>query len=128
MSNVDHLRDLYARYSRRDFGIVDDSFAADIAWNIVGLVDVTGRDAVRAFFEGLTEQFESHTITLDDSVEDGGRLVAFVHHTFTRNDGEQGTVQAVHDWRFEDGMAVSLREIADSMSFAVISGQIQIPA
>lgn len=128
MSNADRLRQAYDRYSKRDFTIVDDTFAADIDWKIAGLHELTGREQVRGFFESLAEQFAAHTITMDDYVEDGDRLVAFVRHTFTRHDGEQGDVAAVHDWRFADGMLVSMREIADSMAFAVISGQISIPA
>ena len=128
MSNLDTMREGYARYGNRDFDLVNDAFAADIDWNIEGLIHVTGRDAVREFFNGLAEQFAAHTITIDDSIEDGDRLVCFVTHSVTRHDGEPGQFKAVHDWRFQDGQAVSLHEIADTLSFAVFSGQVPAPA
>ncbi len=72
-------------------------------------------------------QFASPTITLDDALEVGDRLICFVHHTLTRPDGQVGTVEAVHDWRFRDGQIVSLREIADTMAFANIAGLVPQP-
>ena len=128
MSNTDLMRDAYARYSERDFDVVNDVFAPDIDWNIEGLIHVTGREAVREFFAGLAEQFAGHTITIDDSVEDGDRLICFVTHRVTRHDGESGEFKAVHDWRFRDGQAASLHEIADTLSFAVFSGEVPAPA
>ncbi len=122
------MRDAYARYGNRDYDLVDDLFAPDIDWNIEGLIHVTGRDAVREFFTGLGEQLAGHTITIDDSLEDGDRLICFVTHTVTRHDGESGQFKAVHDWRFRDGQAGSLHEIADTLSFAVFSGQVPAPA
>jgi ketosteroid isomerase-like protein len=103
MSNTDVMRDAYARYGNRDFDLVNDSFAEDIDWKIEGVVEVSGRQAVRKFFNGLAEQFSGHTITIDDSVEDGDRLICFVTHRVTRHDGESGEFKAVHDWRFRDG-------------------------
>ena len=128
MSNTDLMRDAYVRYGNRDFDLVDDVFAAEIDWKIEGLVAVTGRDAVREFFNGLAEQFAAHTITIDDSIENGDRLICFVTHGVTRHDGESGQFKAVHDWRFRDGQAASLHEIADTLSFAVFSGQVPAPA
>lgn len=128
LGNTDLMRDAYVRYSSRDFDLVNDVFAEDIDWNVEGLIDVTGRDAVREFFNGLAEQFAGHTITIDDSIEDGDRLVCFVTHTVTRHDGESARFKAVHDWRFRDGRAASLHEIADTLAFAVFSGQVPAPA
>jgi ketosteroid isomerase-like protein len=128
MSNIDRLRDGYARYSRQDYDLVDDLFADDIAWSVPGTEPLRGRDQVRSFFGSLGEQFASHTIVLDDAVEDGDRLVAFVTHTFTRPDGESASFRAVHDWRFSDGDAVSLDEVADTLAFAQIAGLVPTPA
>ena len=128
MSNLDTMRDAYVRYGNRDFDLVNDAFAEDIDWKIEGLMEVTGRGAVREFFSGLAEQFAAHTITIDDAIEHGDRLVCFVTHTVTRPDGETGQFKAVHDWRFRDGQATSLHEIADTLSFAVFSGQVPAPA
>ncbi len=44
-----------------------------------------------------------------------------VHH-FSRPDGATGDVESVVDWRFRNGRAVSLHEIADTMAFAQIAG------
>jgi ketosteroid isomerase-like protein len=128
LSNVDVMREGYARYGNRDFDLVNDLFTEDIDWKIEGLIAVTGREAVREFFNGLAEQFAGHTITIDDYVEDGDRLICFVTHSVTRHDGESGQFKAVHDWRFRDGQAASLHEIADTLTFAVFSGQVPAPA
>jgi ketosteroid isomerase-like protein len=128
LSNTDAMRAGYERYGNRDFELVNDLFTADVDWKIEGLIEVTGRDAVREFFNGLAEQFASHTITIDDSVEQGDRLICFVTHTVTRHDGESAQFKAVHDWQFRDGQAASLHEIADTLAFAVFSGQVPAPA
>ena len=127
MSNIDVMREGYARYGNRDFALVDELFTEDIDWKIEGLIAVTGRADVLEFFNGLGEQFAGHTIVADDYLEDGDRLVCFVTHTVTRHDGESGQFKAVHDWRFRDGRAASLHEIADTLSFAVFSGQVPEP-
>jgi ketosteroid isomerase-like protein len=105
-----------------------DAFTEDIDWKIEGVVAVSGRQAVREFFDGLAEQFAAHTITVDESIEDGDRLICFVTHRVTKHDGESGEFKAVHDWRFRDGQAVSLHEIADTLAFAIFSGQVPAPA
>jgi len=128
LSNIDVMREGYARYGNRDFALVDELFTEDIDWRIEGLIAVTGRADVLEFFNGLREQFAGHTIIADDYLEDGDRLVCFVTHTVTRHDGESGQFKAVHDWRFRDGQAASLHEIADTLSFAVFSGQVSEPA
>ena len=129
MSNLDRMRAGYAQYSNRDFGgVVDDLFTEDIDWKIESLIEVTGRAAVLEFFNGLAEQLAGHTITIDDAIENGDRLVCFVTHAVTRHDGESGQFKAVHDWRFRDGQAASLHEIADTLAFAVFSGQVPAPA
>jgi ketosteroid isomerase-like protein len=121
------MRDGYARYSNRDFSLVDDLFAEDIDWRVPVADPIVGREGVKQFFNGLTEQFSTHSITLDDYVEDGDRLVCFVTHRFTTPDGKGGEVEAVHDWRWRDGQAVAMKEIADTMTFAVLTGQVPEP-
>ena len=128
MSYTDVMRDAYARYGNRDFDLVDDVFAEGIDWQIEGIVAVSGREGVREFFDGLAADLAAHTITVDDSVESGDRLICFVTHTVSRHDGESGQFKAVHDWRFRDGQAASLHEIADTLSFAVFTGQAPAPA
>jgi ketosteroid isomerase-like protein len=124
MSNIDLLRESYAAYGRRDFAGATQFFAEDIVWRIPDPARATlsGRDAVLGFFVALAQQFAVHTISLDDAVEQGDRIVAFITHTFTRSDGVSGSVAAVHDWRLRDGKLVSMREVADTMAFAVIAG------
>jgi ketosteroid isomerase-like protein len=129
VSHLDLIRDGYAAYSRRDFSFVDETFAEDIDWAVAGAEPMRGRKAVLGFFDSLGERFAGHEISIDDSVESGERLVCFIHHTVTRHDGEQPPpVAAVHDWRFRDGRAVSLREVADTLAFAVAEGMIPADA
>ena len=121
---TDQMRQAYAEYSARDFGWVDTMMAPDVHWKIVGFGEMAGREAVKEFFNGLTQQFDSHTITLDDSVEAGDRLICFVTHTFI------GThpVAAIHSWTSSGGQITSLYEVADTMAFAVAAGMMPQPA
>jgi ketosteroid isomerase-like protein len=130
MSHLDDIRSGYAAYSRRDFSFIDDVFAEDIEWTVAGPPEpVRGRDGVRAFFDGLVDQFAGHEITIEDAVEVDDRLICFVRHDFRRHDGAQTpSVAAVHDWRFRGRQATSLREIADTLSFAVAAGMIPADA
>ena len=130
MSNVELLRRGYEAYNRRDFTAATEAFAEDIVWRIPdpARAVLDGRAAVLGFFEQLAGQFVKHTIALEDAVEAPDRVVAFVTHTFTRLDGATGTVDAVHDWRLRDGQLVSMREVADTMAFAVIAGLVPAPA
>ncbi len=64
---------------------------------------IVGREGVKQFFASLTEMLSSHTITCDDYVEDGDRLICFVQHHVTAMNGESADIDAVHDWRWRDG-------------------------
>jgi ketosteroid isomerase-like protein len=70
----------------------------------------------------------SHTITCGDYVEQGDRLICFVQHHVTTVDGMSAVIDAVHDWRWRDGRAVSLHEVADTLAFAIVTGQVAEPA
>jgi ketosteroid isomerase-like protein len=132
MSHLEEMREGYAAYSRRDYSFADTLFAEDIDWSVPDSPESSGklhgREAVKGFFETLGEQFTAHTIALDDAVESGDRLVCFVRHTFTRPDGVSTDVEAVHDWTWRSGQAVKMREIADTMGFAVAAGMMPAPA
>jgi ketosteroid isomerase-like protein len=125
MTNTELMRDGYAAYSRRDYSFVDELFAPDIRFAVPAEVggEFVGRDQVKEFFNGLAQQFARHEIVLDDAVESGDRLVCFVHHRFETQDGNAGEVEAVHDWRFRDGKIASMREVADTLAIARLSGQ-----
>ncbi len=127
MTNGERMRNGYEAYNVRDFSFVDELFAEDIDWKSPGPDgELHGRVAVKQFFQRLTEQFAAHRITVEDSVESasGDRIVCFVRHRFSRVDGESGEVEAVHDWHFEDGRIVRLREVADTLAFGVVSGML----
>ena len=70
----------------------------------------------------------SHTITCDDYVEGGDRLVCFIQHHVTTLDGKSAAIDAVHDWHWRDGQVASLKEVADTLTFAVVTGQVPEPA
>ena len=125
MSDADRMREGYARYNRRDFGFVDELFAEDIAWRPPGSGDgMSGRAAVLGFFDELTRMFRAHEIVVEDMVEADGRLVAFCRHRFSAQDGEVHEVESVMDWRFRDGRATSMREVADTLAFARAAGMV----
>jgi ketosteroid isomerase-like protein len=128
VSNIDTMREGYARYSARDFSFVDEIFAPDINWRVPVGEPIVGREGVKEFFNGLTEMFSAHSITCDDYVEDGDRLVCFVQHHLTTPDGRTADIDAVHDWRWRDGQVTSLNETADTLTFAIVTGQVPAPA
>lgn len=129
MSRADTMRDGYAAYNRRDFSFVDDIFAPDVDWSTPGPDGpLQGRAAVRGFFEGLATQFAAHEIAVDSQLEQGDRLVCFVTHRFTTHDGAVHEVAGVHDWRFRGEQVASMREVADTMAFAIAAGMIPQPA
>jgi ketosteroid isomerase-like protein len=128
VSNIDTMREGYARYSARDFSFADEVFAPDIDWRVPVGEPIVGREGVKQFFEGLTEILSSHTITCDDYVEQGDCLICFVQHHVTATNGESAVIDAVHDWRWRDGQVVSLKETADTLTFAIVTGQVPAPA
>lgn len=129
MGNAARMQDGYAAYNRRDFSFVDEMFAPDIDWATPGPEGpLHGRDAVRGFFEALAGQFAAHEIAVDSQLEQGDRLVCFVTHRFTTNDGATHEVAGVHDWRFRGEQVASMREVADTMAFAIAAGMIPQPA
>jgi ketosteroid isomerase-like protein len=125
MTMTDEIREGYARYSSGDYGFVDEVFAEDIEWQAPGTSEpLRGRDAVRHFFTGLGEQFQSHTIALDDAVELEDRLICFCRHSFTPHGGEPVEVGSVMDWGVRGGRFTSLNETADTLAFAIAAGMI----
>jgi ketosteroid isomerase-like protein len=128
LSNIDRMRDAYARFGARDYSFVDETFAPNIDWRVPVNEPIVGREGVKQFFAGLTEMLSSHTITCDDYVEDGDRLVCFVQHHVTTVDGKSADIDAVHDWHWRDGQVVSLKEVADTLAFAIVTGQVPEPA
>jgi len=128
LSNIDRMRDAYARFGARDYSFVDETFAPGIDWRVPVAEPIVGRDGVKEFFDGLTEMISAHTITCDGYVEDGDRLVCFVQHHVTTVDGKTSDIDAVHDWRWRDGQVVALKEVADTLAFAIVTGQVPDPA
>jgi ketosteroid isomerase-like protein len=125
MSNTDLMREGYARYSRRDFGIVDELFAEDIVFDVPDpRAPFRGRAAVVGFFQGLAEMFDGHEIVMDDAIEQDDRLVCFCRHRLTDRQGRVHEVDSVMDWRFSGGRAASVKEVADTMGFAQAAGMI----
>jgi len=128
LSNLDRIQDAYARFSARDYSFVDEVFAPDIDWRVPVSEPLVGREAVKQFFTGLTDLLSSHTITCNDSVEAGDRLVCFITHSVTTPDGKSAAIDAVHDWHWRDGQVASMKEVADTLAFAVVTGQVPEPA
>lgn len=130
MSNIDRLKGAYADYNARRLEFAERDFAADIDWHMAGtpFPHMHSRDEVRAFFDVLGAQFAGHEIVLDDAVESGDRLVAFVTHRFTRHDGGRFEMPGVHDWTWRDGRAVRFYEVADNLAMAIGSGMIPAEA
>jgi len=123
------MREGYARYSARDFAFADDFFTPDIRWRVPGPQgEITGREAVVHFFEGLTEMFSAHRIELVDSLESEDRLWCHVVHTLTSHDGAEHKVEAVHMWTVTDGKVSALDEVADTLAFAVAAGMVPAEA
>jgi ketosteroid isomerase-like protein len=125
VSHADWMREGYARYSRRDLAFVDEYFAPEIRWSVPGPQGMLeGRDAVKAFFDGLTEIFSAHRIELVDSVESADKLWCYVTHVLTTLDGVEHEVSAVHMWTIADGRATAMTEVNDTAAFGIAAGMI----
>jgi len=130
MDIVEQIRAAYARYNARDFGFAVTGFADDIVWAVPPAAGgpFHGRDEVVSFFNGLAQAFGSHTITLDDAVVEGAdRAICKITHAFTTHDGRRASLRAMHDWTRHDGMFTAFDEIADTVVFALLTGEV-VPA
>jgi ketosteroid isomerase-like protein len=122
------VRAAYADYNRRDFDATVARFTPDVRWQVPVNPPVVGRAAVQAFFSGLAEMVAAHEIVVNEIVEQDDRLDAHVTHRFTTHDGRTTEFKAVHAWTRQGDLLSKLDEVADTLAFAVMTGQVPAPA
>jgi ketosteroid isomerase-like protein len=118
----------YADYNGGDYDATVARFTSDISWTVPVLDPIVGRDAVKAFFNGLGEQFAAHEIVVRETIEQGDRLDAHVTHRFTTHDGATTEFKAVHAWTRRGDLVSKLDEVADTLAFVVMTGQVMASA
>lgn len=74
-----------------------------------------GKENVRAYFEGLTTEWEMMHYAVDDYIADGDRVVMVGRCAFrSRRTGQAVESPKADVFRFRDGLIVEVREFFDS--------------
>jgi uncharacterized protein len=88
--NVELARLGYGAFNRGDFDTLLDLCAPDIEWRDFATIDsdsVTGKDAVRAYFETVMEAWEQIRLEPEEIIDLGGDRVVVVSHLTGRGRG-----------------------------------------
>jgi ketosteroid isomerase-like protein len=100
----------------------------DVEWDIrdslspmAGLYH--GREAVRDFYRHWAGAFSDWSYELDDLIEGGDHVVAFVtERGHGRGSGVEVTMQRANVWTFRDGMVVRFQSFSDRESALTAAG------
>ncbi len=95
--NVELARLGYEVFNRGDFDTLLDLCAPDIVWRDFATIDsdtVTGKDAVRAYFESVMEAWEQIRLEPEEIIDLGGDCVVVVSHLTARGKGSGIEVDA----------------------------------
>jgi ketosteroid isomerase-like protein len=88
--NVELARLGYEAFNRGDIDGLLDLCAPDIKWRDLATIDseaVTGKDAVRAYFETVMEAWEQIRLEPEEIIDLGGDRVVVVSHLTGRGKG-----------------------------------------
>src|SRR6266480_2579284 len=88
--NVELARRGYEAFNRGDIDGLLDLCAPDIVWRDFATIDsdtVTGKDAVRAYFETVMEAWERIRLEPEEIIDLGGDRVVVVSHWTGRGKG-----------------------------------------
>ena len=114
--NVEIVRDVYARFARREFPV--SAFHDDICWETnPELPDAgvhRGIDAVRAYFNEWVAGWHSVDTRVEQLTERGDRVIALVHGSFQlAPDSRAFESDFGHIWTLRDGKVAYVRATAD---------------
>jgi uncharacterized protein len=118
-SNVDALKEVYARWGEGEYDFVPDIYADDFEWgwspDFPGLAGVyrdseTPNRRLRAWLS----PWERWICDVEDYVEHGDSVIVLTHYRGRgKGSGVDVDVLGAHVWRMRDGRAVRLEIFAD---------------
>ncbi|MBR1249276.1 nuclear transport factor 2 family protein [Bradyrhizobium sp. AUGA SZCCT0169] len=130
-ANVAILKDAYRQWHESKGGSVEQILSIcdpDISWDSVprGQVPVLAfakqyesREALRAYFGGLLNDWEMVSYTIDEYIAQGDAVVARGSCAWTnKKTGKVADTPKVDFWRFRDGKAVEFYEYFDTAAVA----------
>lgn len=122
MSSKAVIQGIYDGFARGDVAAVLGAMSGDIVWNeaenfpYADSNPYRGPDAVAAgVFGRLGAEWDGFTVTIEEMIEAGDRVVALGRYTGTYKATRKAiSAQLVHVWRVRDGKAVSFQQYADT--------------
>jgi ketosteroid isomerase-like protein len=121
MSNTDTLKEGYEAFGRGDLDGAMENFGDDVRWENPEAPQVpnhgvtAGKDAVKAMFAELGENWESFEIVPDEFIESGDTVVVLSHGNVKgRETGKEAKLPWVHVWRFRDGKVTEVQALTDT--------------
>lgn len=124
--NVDHIRSVYEAFGAGDMDTVQRAFA-DCEWHEMEGMPYggvfTGTEAILGNVIGpITQDVESFTVTPDELLDAGDRVVSLGRYTGT---GSAGPLDAAfaHVWTVDGGRITKLVQYADTRRFGDAVGK-----
>jgi uncharacterized protein len=116
-ANLDLFHEGTAAWNRGDYQAIVDMCHPDVEWSFSDRLPdatgrITGKDAVRSFFETFTEDWSEISIRPDRLVDAGDDVVALVEFVARGRDGIEASMQFVHVWTVREGQIVRFRGFA----------------
>jgi len=119
-SDLDAVRAHYAASDRGDLDGMLAVLAPEVRWTEAAGFPLAGTYVGPAavadgVFRRLAEDFDGFSLTVDEVLDAGGRIVGVGTYRGTnRSTGKAFEARVVHLWRMEDGHAVAFEQVADT--------------
>ena len=117
--NIAFVRGLYEAFGRGDVDAVLGGFDENIEWNEAEGMPYGGQyhgpqAVAENVFGPITNDFDNFTVTPDEILADGERVVSLVTYTGTaKESGNALEMKAAHAWTVRDGKAMDFRLLGD---------------
>jgi ketosteroid isomerase-like protein len=121
MSNTEFMKNLYEAFAKGDVPTVLQSFDENIEWTEAegfpyGGIYHGGNAIVENVFMKLATEWEGYTVTPDDFLEDGERVVALGHYSGKYiATGKSMHVPFAHVWTIADGKVKKFVQYTDTL-------------
>ena len=117
--NIAFVRSLYEAFGRGDVDAVLAGFDENIEWNEAEGMPYGGQyhgpqAVAEQVFAPITNDFDGFSVTPDEILADGERVVSLVTYTGTaKESGKALEMQAAHAWTVRDGKIKDFRLLGD---------------
>lgn len=119
-ADADRLRRAYASFNQGDgfdWAMMDPSIRHDQSEGLFLDGVFYGREGVRAALEEIESDWEDLTLTIDDAIELGDRVLLLLRvRARVRDSAAELDAQVAHVWQFRGGRAVRWDAYADHAS------------